>query len=396
MGNKVKLLIISNMAHYLDFQGRLVGWGPAVQEIDYLARLFDEVGHIGCLHSEPAPASALAYQAKNLRFVPLDPTGGETLKDKLGILGHAAEYLRVIEKELPNFDVVHVRAPANIPLFAILGLAIARYPRYRWVKYAGNWSPQDAEAWSYTFQRWLLRQNFHRGVVTVNGRWSNQAHHIYSFFNPCLKEAERDRGEHIAESKKLGLPVQILFVGRTEKAKGAENVLQIAQLLMQQGVDFNLNLIGDSPQRMEYENWAKTHHLQDKIHFCGWLPRPEIEPFYAASHLMLLPSYSEGWPKVLSEAMAYGVVPLAGAVSSIPQILGELGVGRALPPDDIAAYVQAIQGYLAQPERWQAESQRGAAAAHHFTYDAYLQQVRAMMKDAWGLDLPLPVGEDAH
>ena len=65
---------------------------------------------------------------------------------------------------------------------------------------------------------------------------------------------------------------------------------------------------------------------------------------------MIFPSScSEGWPKVLSEAMAYGVVPLAGAVSSIPQILAEVGTGRALPPNDVAEFASAVREYANDP-----------------------------------------------
>ncbi len=86
------------------------------------------------------------------------------------------------------------------------------------------------------------------------------------------------------------------------------------------------------------------------VKFLGWLPKPSLADYYSQAHFLLLPTNaSEGWPKVLSEAMAYGVVPLAGAVSSIPQILQETGAGLALPPEDPEAFVQAIQNFLAEP-----------------------------------------------
>src|SRR3712207_3692431 len=99
-------------------------------------------------------------------------------------------YTRTIWRELPQADVVHVRCPANISLIAIVLLAVVRYPRRRWVKYAGNWQSYPVEAWSYRFQRWWLSSGLHRGVVTVNGHWPGQPAHVYSFLNPCFTEAE--------------------------------------------------------------------------------------------------------------------------------------------------------------------------------------------------------------
>ena len=61
--------------------------------------------------------------------------------------------------------------------------------------------------------------------------------------------------------------------------------------------------------------------------------------------------------------MAYGVVPLAGAVSSIPQILAETGAGVALPPFDVNAFVNEVLAYAAHPDRWKAASRAGIASA---------------------------------
>src|SRR5687767_2012317 len=119
----MRLLIISNMAHYLR-HGQVVGWGPTVQEIDHLAELFDEVVHIACLHSSEAPASALPYSSARVTLVPVPPAGGKGLGAKLNILRHSPLYARMILRQLSRADVVHVRCPANISLLAIFLLGL--------------------------------------------------------------------------------------------------------------------------------------------------------------------------------------------------------------------------------------------------------------------------------
>src|SRR5262245_49295199 len=147
----MRLLVISHTAHHSE-NGEPRGWGPTVREIDRLASLFDELVHVAPLHSGPAPASALSYEARNVRLVPVRPSGGTTLLAKLGLVGAWAEYLRVILGELRRCDAVHVRCPSNIGLLAILLLAVRRMPRSRWVKYAGNWRPEGRESVSYALQ----------------------------------------------------------------------------------------------------------------------------------------------------------------------------------------------------------------------------------------------------
>lgn len=383
----MKLLIISNMAHYSQ-NGTIVGWGPTVQEIDTLATMFQTVTHIGCLHEEPAPTSSLPYSIENIKLIPLPPAGGHTLSAKLDILRKAPLYIRTILRELPNADVVHVRCPANISMMAIILLAMVRRPHYRWVKYAGNWHPEGRESWSYTFQRWWLNKGLHRGVVTINGRWPGQPEHVYSFLNPSLYDEDIEQGRRAADGKTLDVPLQLLFVGRVEEAKGAGRVLHIAAGLQEQGVDFHLHMLGDGPERPGFERLAHELGIEKRVSFHGWVPKTSLPHYYAAGHFIVLPSASEGWPKVLSEAMAYGVVPIAGAVSSIPQILGETGAGIALPPYDVQAYVRIMLDFLHSPERWRSASQAGLRAAKRFTYRAYLQAVRDMFRDAWGIEPP--------
>ena len=100
------LVIISHTAHY--YRGnQLVGWGPTVKEINWLAQGFDQVTHVACLHRKPAPESALPYQSPRVTFVPVPPAGGLTLRAKARVLTAAPGYLRAINKILPAARAWH-------------------------------------------------------------------------------------------------------------------------------------------------------------------------------------------------------------------------------------------------------------------------------------------------
>ncbi len=379
----MKLLIISNMAHY-HRDGQLVGWGPTVQEINALASIFEHITHIGCLHACTAPLSAIPYQAKNLTFIPLIPAGGETLSSKLRILKYTPEYIRTILKWLSWGDVIHVRCPANIPLIALFLLRFSSSPQYRWVKYAGNWQPKGKESFSYSLQRWLLQHNFHKGVVTVNGEWANQPSHVFSFNNPSLSAEEKAAAAAAGMEKQLTPPYRLLFIGRLEAAKGVYEVLHIAHALAWQKVAFQLDLIGDGLEKDEVIKTAEELDLLDHAKFRGWLPRPALEAYYRQGHFILLPSSaSEGWPKVLSEAMAYGVVPLASDVSSIPQVLAKTGAGYSFPAKNTSAYLETINRLVLHPEEWKSLSLAGIQSAELFTYQHYLSSVTRMFSSYW-------------
>jgi glycosyltransferase involved in cell wall biosynthesis len=375
----VKLLIISNMSHYLK-DGRVLGWGPTVQEINHLSKLFDEVRHIGFLHPEQAPASSLPYESENIHLVPVNPTGGKYLLDKFKILSRTPEYIRTIRNEMKKADVIHLRCPANITLLALLVLSISKNPAKRWIKYAGNWRPNKKEPWSYTLQRWMLRRGLHRGVATVNGTWEGDPEFIRPFTNPCLDKAELDSAKEIGERKRISDPIRLVYAGRLEEEKGVGRCLKILASLKEHNIPAHLDFVGDGPQRGHFETMARSLKVDELVHFHGWLPRTKLPEIYAKGHIFLFPSSSsEGWPKVISEAMAYGMVPVTSRISSIPQFLEMFECGAVLNPDDIEGFVNAINSFRTDPEKWQIHSQKGMNSASLFTYENYLKKVAELL-----------------
>jgi glycosyltransferase involved in cell wall biosynthesis len=377
----VRLLIVSHTAHYRDGSGRVSGWGPTVREIDALAGLFDEVRHVAPLHAGPPPPAALPYAAANVTHVPVRASGGETLASKAGILLAWPGVLRTIRGELDRSDAVHVRAPANIALAALLILRRRTgRPAARWIKYAGNWSPPGPEPWSYRLQRRILRRGLPGTVVTVNGEWPNDPPHVKSFRNPSLTDAEMEEGRRAASAKPAPPPLRLLFVGRVEEAKGAGRAVEILRRLRGRGVDATLELVGEGPERARLEKRLQGDALGGSVRFLGGLPRPAIGAAYARAHILLLPSTaSEGWPKVLGEAMAYGAVPVASDVSSVPEYLGRFGCGRAIPAQDLDRFASELERYARDAGLLAGESRRAVESAEAFSYTRYLAAVREIL-----------------
>ena len=382
----MKLLIISHTPHYQS-NGQIVAWGATVRELDHLAGLFDQVVHIAPLYPEPDPGSSLPYKAENIRVHPVRPAGGETWREKISVLQRLPEYIKAFNDEVKIADAIHVRCPASISLIALVWLALRRQPKYRWVKYAGNWNPVEKSPFSYTIQRWLITKNLFRGAATINGKWDGQPKHIRSFVNPCLTDEEAEKAAGIARVKRLTKPCQLLYVGRLETEKGVGRILEIAAILKRKKIDFELNLIGDGIERAQFEDEAAKLDIAQNTFFRGWLPRPSLDEYYSDAHFFLLPSSaSEGWPKVISEAMAFGAVPLASSVSSIPQLLNETQAGMTFDAEDTSGFTREIIAIIQDPARWQAYSLNAVNAASLFTYSKYLEQVKTLFKDFWGLE----------
>jgi glycosyltransferase involved in cell wall biosynthesis len=370
----VKLLIISNMAHYLD-GGSIVGWGPGVREIDQLAREFDQVRHVAMLHAGQPPATALAYRSSNVTLVPQKPCGGPGVQAKFGILRRTPEYLCVCLRESRGADVIHVRCPANISLEALLLLRFLPRRKLRWVKYAGNWRPASHEPFFYRLQRRWLELGISRGLVTVNGEWPNQPAHVRSFHNPCFTAGELRTAGLQTRHKQMSVPIRLLFAGRLRPSKGADQALHVLRELRSRGWRARLDMAGDGPQAHPLRELALRSGLANDVTFHGWVAPATLKELYRDAHFLLLPSSTEGWPKVLSEAQAFRCVPLATAVSCIPQILSEAQAGVALEPGDVRGFVEQIERLALDPAAWRRMADNGRRAAADFTYEAYVERV---------------------
>lgn len=375
----MKLLIVSNMAHYLA-GGCVSGWGPAVREIDQLAAAFDEVRHLAMLHPGPPPPTARPYSSQRITFVPQEPCGGCGLWAKLGILWRSPQYLKACLREFRSADAVHVRCPANISLEALLLLCFVRRPKLRWAKYAGNWRPSGREPFFYGLQRRWLERGIHGGVVTINGEWPNQPAHVLSLHNPCLTEAELRAADTLTREKQLGEPLRLLFAGRFRPSKGADRALFVLRELRDRGWSAKLDLAGDGPQALKLRELAERLGITGNVVFHGWLSSAALQNLYREAHFFLLPSSSEGWPKVLGEAMAYRAVPLAAAVSCIPQILHTTQAGVALQADDVLGFASQIERLAQDSAAWRQMADSGQQAAAEFTYEAYVERIRQLLQ----------------
>jgi glycosyltransferase involved in cell wall biosynthesis len=237
---------------------------------------------------------------------------------------------------------------------------------------------------SFSAQRWWLQQGLSRGPVTVNGTWENQPNHVFSFLNPSMTLEVAQVAQALSLDKQLGKPVNFVFAGRTDTAKGLGRALEIIKGVTHYSQDIHFDVLGDGPERPKFEQMTGELGLTEKVTFRGWVPHDQIPDYLAQSHFMLLPSDTEGWPKVLSEAMSYGVVPIASNVSAIPQILDQTKAGVALPVENVDEFVGAITGIMGDSRKWKTMSLAGIDAAPLFTYERYLMALDEMFISAYG------------
>lgn len=363
-------MIISHTAHYYQ-NGAVVGWGPTIREINHLTEIFDEIYHIAPLHKgEEAPNSSLPYISTAIKFIPLKPYGGSGLKDKLKVLTTAPFNLGQIKRILPEVDWIQFRAPTSMGLYIIPYLSFSKKP-LKWFKYAGNWNEENLR-FTYALQKWWLNNNLQNAKVTINGRWPNQPKHILSFTNPCLNQEEYLEGQEIAKQKEFQGSLHLTFAGQLTEAKGVDVLLNALKDVDSVNIK-ELTLIGDGPERSRFEKEARK--LKIKVNFTGFLKRDELSHFYKISHLFILPSKTEGFPKVVAEAAAYGCVPFVTDISSIGQYIKHLESGYLLKNRTAGELAENLNHAFNHRENLKEFSENAMQIAEHFTFNYYNQQL---------------------
>ena len=83
-----------------------------------------------------------------------------------------------------------------------------------------------------------------------------------------------------------------------------------------------LDLFGDGAMKSEIETYIRNNNLESIISLKGNHSRETVLKAYQSSHFLILPSKSEGWPKVVAEAMFWGCVPIATPVSCVSYMMG--------------------------------------------------------------------------
>ncbi len=375
---KVKLAIISHTEHYFNDEGIVVGWGATIREINHLLDIFDEVYHLAPLHSGKAPNSALAYASDKIKFVPLKPSGGAGFKNKLKIVSVAKSNLETIHKFLPSMDAVQFRGPTNLGTYVIPYLTFSNQRKF-WVKYAGNWS-QENPPLSYAFQRKWLANNWQRSRVTVNGKWPNQPSHVVTFENPCISEEELKHAKAIATKKNYNGKLTFCFVGRIEAAKGVGRILDALALMTDTSFIKEFVFVGDGKARPAFE--AQAQKLTVKCTFTGGLSREELNKVYEKAHVFCLPSTaSEGFPKVIAEAAAFGCLPLVSSISSIAQYIHDEQNGIVVQNVQPANLANVLKHLAAKDRRKQLATMAHEAEkiAEKFTYEHYNRQLKKLI-----------------
>jgi colanic acid/amylovoran biosynthesis glycosyltransferase len=160
---------------------------------------------------------------------------------------------------------------------------------------------------------------------------------------------------------------EILCVGRLTPAKGQHILIDAVARLAQQGRRVRLRLVGSGPDEASLREHAARTTARECVVFEGAINQDRIREFYASADAFCLPSFAEGLPVVLMEAMAMEIPCVTTHIAGSPELIRDGEDGLLVPPSDLEALVQALARLIDDPalRRRLARSGRARVVEHY-------------------------------
>ncbi len=374
-----RLVVVSCAMHYL-WQGEYHAYAPYTREMDQWSQLFSELVIAAPLTETEPPADCAPFAGAKVRVVRQRSLGGETVGAKLRQLCALPWICRDLVRAFRQGDAIHVRCPGNLSLPAILLAPL--FSRRLVAKYAGQWTGYPQEPSTYALQRWLLRSRWWNGPVTVYGHWPHQPRQIVPFFTSVMTAPQVERARTAARNRRSNSPLRLLYVGRLVATKHVDALLQATASLTADGIAVTTTIVGDGPDREALMVLASSLGITGRVHFAGALPYDAVLDSYERADVLVLVSESEGWPKAVAEAMAFGLLCIGSDHGFVAEMLGD-GRGMVVPSQDVEALVVALRRIAADPDSSAEYSVRAARWAQRFSLEGLRDALANLLKDRW-------------
>ena len=158
-----------------------------------------------------------------------------------------------------------------------------------------------------------------------------------------------DLSRYPLEPPRQGPGFVVLSVARLAAQKGLEVLFSAVKLIADSGTDVQLVLVGDGPMRARLHRRAERLGITDRVALAGAVGQDEMADYYAGADVFCLPSFAEGVPVVLMEAMASGRPVVATRIAGVPELVEDGVSGLLVAPGNADELALALERLASSP-----------------------------------------------
>jgi glycosyltransferase involved in cell wall biosynthesis len=182
------------------------------------------------------------------------------------------------------------------------------------------------------------------------------------------------------QKKNNDIPIA-LFMGRLGQRKGTYDLIEAIKLLKEKGIKGKFLLAGDGEEE-EVNKLIKKYNLQEYVETLGWINGDQKKSLLEISDLLVLPSYNEGLPMAILEAMDYGLPIVSTPVGGIPEVIKDDENGYLVKPGDVHNLASRLSDLLVNEElRYDMGNNNQRQIAEKYDLDVLLKDLSLLYKN---------------
>lgn len=350
-------------------------------QIKAISELFDETRVVVPCESLRNDRGVSPLTGKSLRVCPLSMPVGKDFRRKLDFPFWLLKNGRIIWREIKLADAVHAPIPGDVGTIGMLFALLLRKPLF--VRYCGNWFVRRTAAeafWKWSMEKFAGGRNVMLATGGDTAAPSARNSNIKWIFSTSLTKQE------IAESAARRLtensPLRLIIACRQEKGKGTDIVLESLASINEQFPDAVLDVVGDGDFLSELKSRAKALKVENKTVFHGRVEPKQVIELMKQAHVFCYPTESEGFPKVVLEALACGLPVVTTRVSVLPRLVGK-DCGALLDEPTARNLAEAVKTICADRKGYRRMSENAIAVAQKYTLEAWRDQIGETLRQSW-------------
>ncbi len=370
----MKFVIITHTIHKIK-EDSFFAYEPYVREMNLWLQHASETKIVAPISLDEITAIDKKYTSKNIAVSKIPSFNFIGIKNKIVSIFKLPIILYSIFKAMYWADHIHLRCPGNVGLLGAL-VQVLFPSKPKTVKYAGNWDPKSKQPFSYRFQKRIVSNTFltRNCKVLVYGEWENQTKNIVPFFTASYKKSEIET----IRKKRLNGKMNFMFVGAFTKSKQPLLSVQVVEKLKNNGFDVQLDMFGDGAEFDSVKRYITAKKIEKLIILHGNQSKEIVKKAFQKAHFLVFISKSEGWPKVVAEAMFWSCLPISFKVSCVPNMLDHGDRGALVNPD-VDEIIKKIKFYIADEDFYQKSVLRAKNWSQEFTLDRFEKEIRNIL-----------------
>jgi glycosyltransferase involved in cell wall biosynthesis len=330
----------------------------------------------------PPPGISVEFQGARQRIAGLP-----------GFLVHLGAYNAALGKSLAEAHLVWAELSHVASVLALL-----RRPRHAFMMAQLTVEPGDALAlrggpfWYAVgwLSRWLNRWALARADVCIfvseylRDRFVVPGRPEYVVHEECVRKSDLVR---VPRPRPARAP-KILYVGRLAPEKGVDVLVRATQIVARR-TNVRLRIVGAGRERGRLLGLVHRLGLDDLVEFAGLVPWGEhLFGEMRMATCLVLPSLSEGYPRVILEALSQGTPVVASATGGIPEAVDYGRAGLLVPPGDVEKLGEAILRLVEDDTLWARLAEEGLRFAWMNTVDVQVERLKVALSGASGGPFP--------